>query len=81
MLDSIHALFKVPDPVVKLALEEAGYLDAFNKRFGCWGQDASYKLRCHVCGELKDEWDVTVDTTTPICEYICEDCLSKNHGQ
>ena len=40
-------------------------------------QDSLYKLRCHVCGELKDEWDVTVDTTAPICEYICEDCLSK----
>jgi formylmethanofuran dehydrogenase subunit E len=41
-------------------------------------KDSEYKLRCHVCGELKDEWDVTVDTTTPICEYICEDCLSQS---
>ena len=44
-------------------------------------KDAAHKLRCHVCGEMKDEWDVTVDTTTTLCEYICEDCVSKQAGE
>ena len=43
-------------------------------------KDSEYKLRCYICGEFKDEWDLTVDTTTPNCEYICEDCLSKQEA-
>ncbi len=80
VMDCIHAIFKDPDPAVRLVLEKAGYLEAFNQRFDGAVQDSSYKLRCHVCGKLKDEWDVTVDTTKPNCEYICEDCLSKKAG-
>jgi hypothetical protein len=42
------------------------------------GQDSLYKLRCHKCRQLKDEWEITSDfNSKPFAEYICEDCLSR----
>jgi hypothetical protein len=76
ILDCIYAVFGVNNPIVKQKLQMAGYLRKFDERFCKDVQDAKYKLRCHVCGKLKDVWDVTVDTSKkPNCGYICEDCL------
>jgi hypothetical protein len=77
VLDCIYAVFGFENSVIRNNLEIAGYLPKFEERFGKAVKDAEYKLRCHVCGELRDEWDVTIDTFTPNAEYICEHCLSK----
>ncbi len=77
VLDCIYAVFGFENSAIRRKLEILGYLRTYEERFCKDVKDAKYKLICHVCGELKDEWDVTVDTTTTNCEYICEDCLSK----
>lgn len=81
VLDCIYSVFGFDNPTIRRELAFLGYLRKFEARFCKVVKDAKYKLICHVCGELKDEWDVTVDTSAkPNCKYICEDCLSKEAG-
>ena len=81
VLRCIHAVFGSGDPIIRLTLKMAGHLEEFEKKFGSGGEASSYKLRCHKCQKLKDEWEITTDTDSrPFAEYICEDCLSKQAG-
>ncbi len=78
VLDCIHSVFGPGNPAIRHELKNAGYLHKYEHRFGKGEDESPYKLRCYVCRELKDEWEITVDTSTgPNCEYICEDCLAK----
>lgn len=86
VMDCIYKAFGLKNLTVRNALKEAGYIEKFDQRFNIEEQDLDSqgyrKLRCYKCGQLKDDWDITVDTSTKtFVEYICEDCLSeKNKG-
>lgn len=80
VMDCIYKVFGGRNLTVRQALRSSGLLEKFEQRYGTEAQALNYKLRCYKCGELKDEWEITVDTSKSYCKDICEDCLSKKQN-
>ena len=81
VMDCIQKVFGTKNLVVRKVLNDIGCLEKFDQQFSVneqeIGSNGIGKLRCYKCDELKDEWEITVDTDTMFCEFICEDCHAK----
>lgn len=78
VMDCIFNVFGITNLAIKKALKVAGYLEEYEKRFGA--DQSEGKTKCYVCGEFKDDWDMTIDNSL-VAKSICESCLLKSKSE
>ena len=80
VIDCILAVFGGDNRVMRRALALERLLEKFEQRYGSSEEETGHKLKCYLCGQWKEDWEVTIDESK-VTGFICEECLSSRKNR